>query len=396
MESNKYIVVKFSELFLKGSNKREFIFILVRNIKIKLINFNNEFNLFVKRDKIEIHSKLHIENIYSLLSEVVGISSWYYCYEFNEFNKNEIENVIENELTDHLLLTKFRVNVKIINNHLIPTKNKEEIINWLASFCINKLNFEVDLKKYDVKINLRFEKNKIFLFFLNEKGIEGLPAGVNGRALALLSGGIDSPVAAFRMISRGINVSFITFLTPNTSEENTLKKIKELALRVDNFNGIHGKIFFVNFEKIQEKIMQLKNSSYRIILLRRAFMKFSKIVSKKYGYKFLITGDSLGQVASQTPESMSVINQSIDQLIVRPLISMSKNEIIKIANDINTYKISIQPGNDMCINFTPKNPIIFPKKIIVENLEREIGDIEQLFYDTLKENTRIVDINDFY
>lgn len=256
------------------------------------------------------------------------------------------------------------------------------------------MNFKIDLKNYDIDFNIKLENEIAIISFFKEEAINGLPSGSNGKALALLSGGIDSPVAAFKTITRGINVSFITFLTPLTSENETISKIKELALEVDKYNGNHGKLFFVNFEKVQEEIMKIENSSYRIILLRRYFMRFSELVSKKYGYKFFITGDSLGQVASQTPESMTQINNATKKLIIRPLVSMSKNEIIKEATSINTYKISIKPGNDMCSAFTPKKPILFPKEKIVKELEEKLINMDYIMEQILEKDTRIIELKE--
>ena len=253
---------------------------------------------------------------------------------------------------------------------------------------------KINLSKFDVDINVRIEGDKTTIFFEKENGIIGLPAGANGKALTLLSGGIDSPVAAYKTISRGVNTSFLTFLTPRTSNSDVITKIKELALVVNRYNGIDGKLFLVNFEKIQEQIMLLDNTSYRITLLRRYFMRFAKMVSDKYGFKFVITGDSLGQVASQTSESMTLIDNATEQLVVRPLVSMSKNEIIRIAEEIETYKISIMPGDDMCSIFTPNDPIIFPKKKMVASLEAKLSDMDKILFKILNEDMRVIELKE--
>ncbi|BDU67450.1 MAG: putative tRNA sulfurtransferase [Candidatus Tyloplasma litorale] len=391
--NNKYIVVKFSELSLKGGNKKEFVKILIRNIKNKLKDKKIKAEVKNAKDKIEIYSDHNLEEVFEIMDKIVGISSYSYYYKFEANEKNILKNLQE-KLSNFQKGTKFRISLKIIQNDEFDDKSK--LINLLAWYAIEKLGFIVDLSNYDIDINLRIEKNIAIFFFEKKIGIYGLPAGVNGKALTLLSGGIDSPVAAFKTVTRGVNVSFITFLTPRTSEANVINKIKDLAIKVDEYNGIHGKIIFVNFEKVQEEISKLKDSSYRITLLRRFFVKFAQIISKKYGYKFLITGDSLGQVASQTPESMTQIDNATDQLIIRPLVSMSKNEIIRIAEKIGTYKISIRPGDDMCSLFTPKKPIIFPKKEMVQDLESKLTNMDDILFKILKEETRIIDIKEIY
>ncbi len=391
MELNKYIVVKYSELHLKGGNKKEFITALTRNIKNKLIDLNIDAQIKNGRDKLEIHSENELEKVPGALDEIVGISLYSHVVECEE-SKENIELIMKKELSHYEEGTKFRVSAKIIDSDVFASK--DEMIKWLAWFGTSEMNFKIDLSNYDLDMNVRIENNRALLTLDKNVGIYGLPAGANGKAITLLSGGIDSPVAAFKTITRGVNVSFITFLTPRTSEANTVSKIKDLAIQVDKYNGIHGKLFFVNFERVQEKIMLLEDSSYRITLLRRYFMRFTQLVSMKYGYKFAITGDSLGQVASQTPESMTMIDNATEQLIVRPLVSSSKNEIIKVAEEIGTYEISIRPGDDMCSAFTPKNPIIFPKKYVVDKLESQLEGMDELLNSVLEEDTRIIELKD--
>ncbi len=391
MESNKYIVVKYSELHLKGGNKKEFIKALTRNVKNKLDDYNIDAQIKNARDKMEIYSENDLDKVPTALDEVVGISLYSHVFEC-EAKKELIEELMKRELSSYPEGTKFRVSAKLIENDMF--ESKDEMIKWLAWFGTKVMNYTIDLSNYDLDLNVRIENGKATMFFDKHKGIYGLPAGANGKALTLLSGGIDSPVAAFKTITRGMNVSFLTFLTPRTSEAQTISKIKDLALQVDKYNGIHGKLFLVNFERVQEKIMKLEDSSYRITLLRRYFMRFAKFVSDKYGYKFVITGDSLGQVASQTPESMTMIDNATEQLIVRPLVSSSKNEIINIAEEIGTYEISIRPGDDMCSIFTPKNPIIFPKKYMVDSLESQLEGMDELLRSVLDEDTRIIELKD--
>ncbi len=391
MELNNYIVVKFSELHLKGGNKKEFITALTRNIRGKFTDKGIVADVKNARDKLEIYSENDLGKVPSALDEIVGISLYSHVFQC-EVDKEGIEDIMKRELSKYPEGTKFRVSAKLVDGDLF--ESKDEMIKWLAWFGTNEMKFKIDLKNHEVDLNVRIENGKATLFFDKNMGIYGLPAGANGKALTLLSGGIDSPVAAFKTITRGVNVSFLTFLTPRTSEADTISKIKDLALQVDKFNGIHGKLFFVNFERVQEKIMLLEDTSYRITLLRRYFMRFAQLVSKRNGYKFLITGDSLGQVASQTPESMTQIDNATEQLIVRPLVSSSKNEIINIAEEIGTYKISIRPGDDMCSLFTPKNPIIFPKKYMVEKLESQLEGMDELLESVYDEDMRVIELKD--
>ncbi len=387
MELNKYIVVKYSELHLKGGNKKEFIRVLIRNIKSKIEEKGLIADVINDRDKVLIESKEHLDDVFDLLKFIVGISSYGFYYKIPA-NKDEIEKFLLS-VKEPNEDKKFRLSIKVVDKIL---GEKEEVINWLAWFVTNNLKYKINLSNYDLDLNVRIEDNIAIIFFETTKGILGLPAGSNGRALTLLSGGIDSPVAAFKTIARGINSSFITFLTPRTSDEKTVTKILSLAEQVNKFNGNSGKLFLVNFERVQEEIMKLEDTSYRITLLRRYFMRFSQLISYRYKYKFVITGDSLGQVASQTPESMTIIDNATEQLIVRPLVSMSKNEIIDIARSIGTYDISIMEGDDMCSLFTPKNPIIHPKSRMTLELESKLENMDEILRKIIDEDMRIIDL----
>ncbi len=390
MESNKYIIVKFSELHLKGGNKKEFVSVLMRNIRKKFEDYGIESEIKNFKDKLEIYSD-QLDKVPNALREVVGISVFEHAISC-EFNKENVEALIKEELSTFKKGTSFRVSAKIIDSNAF--ENKEAMIKWLAWLGTKELGLKIDLDNYEIDLNVRIEQNIVTIILNKETGVYGLPAGANGKALTLLSGGIDSPVAAYKTITRGINMNFITFLTPVTYEENTVNKITSLAKQINKYNGIDGKLFLVNFEKVQGRIMTLEDTSYRITLLRRYFMRFAELVSKKYGYKFVVTGDALGQVASQTPESMTQIDNATEQLIVRPLVSSSKNEIINIAHDIGTYEISIQPGDDMCSFFTPKNPIIFPKKYMVEKLESELEKMDEVLESVFNENMRVLDLKE--
>ncbi len=388
MELNKHIVVKYSELHLKGGNKKQFIKVLIDNIKSKLEEQKIEAKVLDGRDRVIIESEKQIEEVPNVLRYIVGISSFAFYYTLDA-NKDAIEKLLEEKLPKDAN-RKFRLSVKVIDEQ--PLGEKQKVIEWLAWFSTNVLQYKIDLSNYDVDINIKIEDGKATIFLEKEDAIIGLPAGANGKALTLLSGGIDSPVAAFKTITRGINTSFITFLTPRTSDEKTIEKIMKLAKQVNKYNGNNGKLFLVNFEKVQEEIMQLEDSSYRITLLRRYFMRFAKMISYKHKFKFVITGDSLGQVASQTPESMSVIDNATEQLIVRPLVSMSKNEIIDIAREIGTYDISIMEGDDMCSLFTPKNPIIHPKLRQAIELEEKLNDMDEVLRKVLDKDTRVIEL----
>ncbi len=385
---NKEILIRYSELTLKGKNRNHFSKVLFKNIKNKLSNL--DYAIERDYDKIIIKPNDNPEDYIKPLSEITGIS-WYAIVTSVATSKENIEKALDEVFSKNDKAT-FRVSGKAIDKDLFDSS--DSLTRWAAGYILNKYpESKVDLKNYNLNVNIRvLSDGNTQIYCEKHKGIEGLPAGSNGKALQLLSGGIDSPVAAYKTTTRGMNVSFITFLTPVTSTEETVHKIKSIAKRINDFNGVDQKLFIVDFSKIQQRIMMLKKDEYRITLLRRYFVRFSEMISKKYGYDMLITGDSLGQVASQTIESLTMVDNATDMLIARPLISMSKNEIINIATKIKTLELSNLPGDDMCSAFTPDNPIIKPKKEVVLELEAEMTNIDELLNDVIENDIEIVEM----
>ncbi|CRX36990.1 / thiI / putative tRNA sulfurtransferase /:474639 Reverse [Candidatus Hepatoplasma crinochetorum] len=380
------ILIKYSELTLKGKNRNQFINWLIDNIKYRLDKNNINYEIIKKYDHAILNAKnLKSEDeIYQILQNIPGIHSFAPIY----IQKITIENIISDlEKIIANIRTNFKFRITIKNSGFakkIFSSNQDAII-FIAKeiFKINN-NLKVDLKNFDYNFEFNFTaENKYHLNVIKYNGIIGLPSGINGEGLSMLSGGIDSPVASYLTICRGINLSFISFLTSTTSTKETLTKIKLLAEKINQFNGKDHFLYLINFEKMQEAIAKLKGTEYRTILLRRAFFKFANILAEKENKKLIVTGDSLGQVSSQTLESLIVINKAVDLFTMRPLIALSKEEIINKAKKIETYQLSILKGEDMCSLFTPKNPKTKPtleKTIYFENqIENYPKILEEIF-----------------
>lgn len=389
---NKQIVVRFSELSLKGRNKKDFINLLFFNIKNKLNFLGLKYELLKSYDKFFIIPKdendQNIDVYLSVLSKISGIS-WYATMYKVENNKEQIKNTIlfvMNKIKDN---QTFRVSAKAINK--IVFESSEKLTSFVASIILQNSNLKVNLDNYDVEINVHITNNGEVMIYTNKiPGIIGLPAGSNGKGITLLSGGIDSPVAAYKTITRGLNMSFITFLTNVTGSKKVIDKIKSLANEVNKYNGENQHLYLINFTRIQAKIAQLENASYRIILLRRYYFRFCELIADKYGYQLFVTGDSLGQVASQTVDSMTVISEVTNKLIARPLISFSKNEIINQAKKINSFDISNREGEDMCSLFAPNNPVINAKINEVQKLELELEGMDDILNEILENDMKII------
>ncbi len=386
------ILIKYSELTLKGKNRKEFANQLVKNIKNKFKEKNIEIKIDKYFDKLILNSNNDVEELILILKKIIGISWLAEIIEFKIENKEEIYEQLSLILNNKDNFS-FRVSAKTIDKNIFSSS--DELTRFVATYILKNFNSKVKLKDYDIEIHLRIdEKLNATLYKEKIRGLEGLPSGSNGEALSLLSGGIDSPVSSFEVLKRGFNTSFITFLTPVTKTENVVTKINSLAKKVNSFNGSNRKLFLVNFKIIQAMISEVGFEEYRTIILRIFFMKFAKFVSEKYKFDLLVTGDSIGQVASQTPKAMEVIDKNSEMLIIRPLVTANKNEIISKAKEIGTYEISILPGDDMCSLFSPKNPTTKPKKETVEKILEKLKDIDKYFENILDKHTEIINLGE--
>lgn len=361
------ILIRFSELSLKGKNKKEFINILRRNVNNKLEGL--DFTLISQHDKFLIRDMKEDSSIFlEKISEVVGISWFTLAFEFETNRESIKEGVLK--LVDGKGWNTFRVSAKNTSEEF---KDSMDLTHFVAGNILEETDMKVNLSNYDVDVSVRVEDKTTFIYGEKIRGIEGLPSGSNGKALAFLSGGIDSPVAAFKMMTRGLNVDFITFLSPNVMSEELLYKIRSLAKQVNKYNGRSGRLYIVNFQPARKYIKEnLSKESYKVVFLRRLFAQYGEYLSNKHGYSAMITGDSMGQVASQTPENLTAVDSAVQSFISRPLIGMNKNEIISIAREIGTYDISILPGEDMCGECTPSNPVLKSDMELVAKLHEEI------------------------
>lgn len=363
----KVIFIRYSELSLKGKNKKEFIKILNRNIKNKLEGLN--FEIKTGHDKVVVNPKSEdITEFIERLKFVVGIS-WFSVANVVDTTKKDIEQAVIAEVKDGWFKT-FRVSAKNISEVFSDSKS---LTHYVAGRVLEHTDMKVNLSEYDVEINVRAERNKTTVFGKKIKGIDGLPSGSNGKGLAFLSGGIDSPVAAIKMMTRGLQVDFVTFLSPNVETPELLHKIKKLAKQANKYNGRAGRLYIINFAPVRKFIREdLKKESYRVVFLRRFFTHYGNFLAEKYNYQTLITGDAMGQVASQTPQNLTAVDDASEIFVSRPLIGMDKNSIIKLAREYGTYEISILPGDDMCAQCTPKSPVLSAKMDVVRELAKDL------------------------
>lgn len=362
----KKIIIKYGELFLKGKNKKEFIKALYKNIKIALSNY--EFNLKDNYSMflLEFDSKDEFE-IIEILKFIPGIHHFFVC---NEIETN-IDKICEFSNTFDKKYKTFKIEVKRRYKNFLE---QPEIKAKVAKHILTNNTIKVDVHNPELIINIDiYDENKSYIWFEKIPGISGLPIGINGSCLSLLSGGIDSPVASFLMQKKGQKVDYLTFITEDVTE-TTINKLKKLINKITLESRIHKpKFFIIDFTKVQHELMHISNEKYRITLMRRSFYRIAESIAKKFRYDALICGDSLGQVASQTIESISVISNACENIqIFRPLLTYDKIEIINISKEIGTYDISISEHEDVCSMFAPKHPITKPKLKVAIELEKEL------------------------
>ncbi|MDP4040478.1 tRNA uracil 4-sulfurtransferase ThiI [Mycoplasma mycoides] len=382
----KYILIRYGELTLKGNNRFQFIDKLISNIKFKLKQFDKEDIKFIKDHNsltLEIKDELETQ-IIEQLKTVFGI---YSISIINYVNKDleQIKKAVL-QITKNSKAKTFKLEISRKDKSFNYTSI--ELKQILATEILkNTDHLSVDVHKPELVIEIVVKKDHVDVFDNRIDGLKGLPVGISDKGLCLLSGGIDSPVSAFLTLKRGMQVDFIHFMTPPHTSYQALDKVFNLAKKLAKYNLSNFKLHICDFNLLLQELQHLIDPSYKITIMRRMFLRIANIIAKNNNNKAIITGESLGQVASQTIQSINVINNVSDLPILRPVITYDKEEIIKIAKFIDTYQTSILPFDDVCSMFVPKDPIIKPKLDIATKLEENIY-WKELLEETIKNNIK--------
>lgn len=381
-------MIRFGELNTKGKNKKDFINTLKRNITHSLSEIENT-KVITTHDHIYVDiSSLNIseeERVVEILKNISGIYSFSKVYVVEDFDFEKIVDFVTNYILRNNNIKTFKIECRR-SDKTFPLHSRD-IIYKVASAILKKDLIKVDVHNPDLLLNIEIHQKNMIFYFETIKGAGGYPIGTIGKSLMLISGGIDSPVASFLMMKRGVKLSFIHFASPPYTQEAVIEKIKDL-LGILNTYQEKIDLYIVPFTKIQEEIYKNTDVSYAITILRRMMYKISKIVANKLKIKSLANGESIGQVASQTIESMDTITKGIDMTIFRPLSIFDKEDIVKIAKQIKTYEISIRPYEDCCTIFKPKNPKTMPKLNEVLFFESKV-DYDSLIDEAIKNITKI-------
>lgn len=382
--------VSFGELFLKGKNRNKFFKAAIDNIKrnIKDIGYEEMYlessKLYIKADKNDF------KNLIKEIKKVFGII---YISEIKRCDKNKesIENALKEILDNMDIKNK---TFKVITNRVDKSFEikSPEFSQMMGGFILKNYakenNLKVDVHNPDFKVFIDIKKYA-YVYANRHEGIGGLPIGSSGNGLLLLSGGIDSPVAGFMMAKRGMKIDCLHFHSYPFTSKRALQKALDLGKILSQYTG-KMRIYSVNMAEIYKAINKNCRRNQTTILSRRFMMRIGEKISAKNNYNALITGESLGQVASQTVESMTVIEDATNLPIFKPLLALDKTEIIDRALFIGSYEKSIEPFDDCCSIFAPSNPITKPKLKYIKESESKL-DIEELENNAI-ENMEIFDI----
>lgn len=380
---NNVILIRFSEIHLKGGNKKYFIKLLHNNIKTalkdsicKIESIQNRFVIRDYENEDEIISKLKC---------VFGIHSISKAVEI----KNDIKQIFDYVATIKIDTT-FKCDVNRADKSF-PIKSNEFEADLGEIILKNNSRAKVDIHNPKITIHVDIRENGYtFIFYDIIYAYSGLPLDEKRNGLLLLSGGIDSPVAGFAMAKRGLRQDILHFDSFPYTSPQAKEKVITLAKKIKKFIGAKY-MYICSMTKLQEEFHVNCKTEYAINLLRRSMLRVANILCEKFKYKTIITGESLGQVASQTIESLTSTNAVAKFPVLRPLISFNKEEIIKIAKEIDTYDTSILPYEDCCTVFLPRNPIIKPKIEEAENEEKKV-DLENLI-NLIVLNMEVIDLD---
>lgn len=376
------LLLKMGELVLKGLNKRTFEDALIKDLKNK-IKKHGEYRVVSVQSTITVYpcEGSYVDDIIPEVKRVFGIA----CFSKACACKKDMEEIKE-KATEYLSerlqeVSTFKVESKR-SDKKFPLKSPQ-ISEQVGGYILEKFpHLKVDVHNPDIVVTVEIRDFEAYVRGDVEKGAGGIPSGTGGKAVTLISGGIDSPVASWMMAKRGVSLTAVHFASPPYTSDRALDKVVRLLEKVSLYSG-HIKMFTVPFTKIQELIKEKCPEELFTLIMRRIMMKISEKIAQKEECVALITGESLGQVASQTINAISCTDAVVNMPIFRPLIGMDKDEIVSIARKIDTFEISNEPYEDCCTVFVPKHPRIKPKMKFIELAEASL-DCDELIEEAYK------------
>lgn len=362
-----YILIRFGELTTKGKNRKVFTQKLLKNTK-EILKEYKQLAYDLKHDRMYIVlNDVDANIVCNHLKIVFGIHSFSICYKV-EKELPIIKDVVVKLINDSTFKT-FKIKTKR-SDKLFPGSSNE-INREIAGHVFHNVSrdLKVDVHEPEILITVEIRHDACYIMDNVIMGAGGYPVGVGGKSLLMLSGGIDSPVAGFLTLKRGVDIECIHFASPPYTNQQARDKMLDLVHEMKNFGQGRIVVHIVDFTKLQLAVYDHASESYAMTVMRRMMYRISEKVAKNKKCLAIVNGESIGQVASQTLHSMQAINEVTSMPVLRPVLCLDKLEIIEIAKKINTYDISIRPHEDCCTIFTPKSPATKPRNYIAKEYE---------------------------
>lgn len=383
------VLVRFGELTLKGRNRSRFERSVLTHIQsllahVEHLTYSTEFG------------RIYIENIgpsyvqvSEALSKVFGIRSYSPVY-VTSWELNDIQEMAVTLVKSEAVApSTFKVTTRRANKSF--PHDTHAVNHLIGSYVLRACpHLSVDVHQPDLTIHVEIRKDKVFLYSRTEPGTGGFPLGTNGKGMLLLSGGIDSPVAGWYALRKGMLIEAIHFHSYPYTSERAKQKVIDLARKLSEYAG-EIKLHLVPFTEIQSQLNSARTGNNIVTLMRRAMFRIAERLAEQNGALALVTGESLGQVASQTLPSMNAIGRVVEMPILQPLVMMDKNDIIQTAERIGTYNISILPYDDCCTLFLPKSPTTNPSLRVLQRMEQSFDFMPELIEDAIK-NTETITV----
>ncbi|MBT5016197.1 tRNA 4-thiouridine(8) synthase ThiI [Candidatus Peregrinibacteria bacterium] len=369
-------IIHYHEIALKGGNRSFFEAKLKENLARVMVGFEG-----AKVEKKHDHFRVHFEksdedSVREILGEVCGVENFSFvssvARDFEEVIARGLE-MVQAEVGESEEVT-FRVAVHRSDKNF--EMNSMEIAKKISAGILPVIgSLKVNLKKAEVVLYVDWGAKEVQLSVKKEPGLGGLPVGVSGKVVSLISSGFDSPVASFMMMRRGATVIYVHFHSYPATGMESMENVKKIVEKLNRFQG-KSKLYMIPLIDFQKEVVKGADAALRVLLYRRMMIRLAERVMRREKAKALVTGESLAQVASQTLENMNVVNVLASRPVLRPLIGMNKNEIIKMAEQIGTAEISMQPYDDCCSLYIPKAPALSARVEELEEAEKNL-DIEK-------------------
>ncbi|MCD6463659.1 MAG: tRNA 4-thiouridine(8) synthase ThiI [Thermotogae bacterium] len=384
----KVIMIRYGEIGLKGRNRSDFEKRLLENIKT---TFGKEVDIHIRHKRL-ILPVVDEETLklYERLRFVAGIQSYSLAYMTDRSKDQILKAIIELVENEKDGVSTFKVETR--RSYKKFPWSSMEFSALMGEEILKRFPYlKVNLKEPDLLIGVEIREEGAYVFTEKAKGMGGLPVGSSGKGMVLLSGGIDSPVAAWMMMKRGVRIEAVHFASPPYTGEQAREKVFDICRVLARYSNGFLTLHIVPFTKLQLSIHRSVPTKYSLVAQRRAMVRIAEKLASRRRADVLITGENLGQVGSQTIENMKTISSAASIMVLRPLVGLDKQEIIALARTLETYEISIRPFEDCCTIFVPKHPATRSTPELLENLEKNIPDYEKLIEEAI-ENVETFDV----